>query len=123
METPRPDAPADETFPQVLAALKDASGDKEPAIAERLGVHVSTVNNWANGKATPRPKYIRALAAAYPAFTADRLAKAAGRRVLPPLSKDGRAEVLEVFDQLTEEQRRMLLVMARAAADDNQQQS
>ncbi|MFB8772159.1 helix-turn-helix domain-containing protein [Streptomyces broussonetiae] len=122
METPEPDtAPAEETFAQALAALKDEYGVKEPAISDAVGVHVSTVNNWANGKAIPRAKYIRALAAAYPKFTEARLFAAAGKRPPAPFRADEREEVLDVFDRLTREQRRMLLLQANAVADSNEQ--
>ncbi|MFE3169283.1 helix-turn-helix domain-containing protein [Streptomyces sp. NPDC059224] len=114
-----PSDPAVETFAQALAALKDEYGVKEPAIADRLGVHVSTVNNWARGLATPRPKYIRALAAAYPKFTEGRLFAAAGKRAPAPLSPDRRDAVLKVFDRLTEEQQAMVLIQANALADSN----
>jgi transcriptional regulator with XRE-family HTH domain len=122
VETPQAVPPTDETFAQVLAALKDAYGIKEPAIAERLDVHVSTVNNWANGKANPRAKYIRALAEAYPKFTEERLFAAIGKRAPAPLTPDGREAVLKVFDRLTEEQQQMLLIQANAVADSNDQQ-
>ncbi|WP_416975603.1 helix-turn-helix domain-containing protein [Streptomyces sp. 4F14] len=119
METPAPDAP--ETFAQVLAALKDEYGVKEPAISEAIGVHVSTVNTWAHGRALPRAKHIRALAGAYPKFTELRLFAAAGKRPPAPLSRDGREELFGVFERLTKEQQQMLLIQARAVADSNDQ--
>lgn len=121
METPQADHPTDETFAQVLAAIKDAYSIKEPKIAERIGAHVSTVNNWANGKANPRAAAIRALAREFPKFTEERLFAAVGKRVPAPLSPDRKAEVLGVFDKLTEEQQEILLIQAKAVADSNQQ--
>lgn len=117
---PRPhDADDDETFAQVLAAIKDDQGIKEPAIADRVGVHVSTVNNWANGKAVPRPAALRALADAYPKFR-NRLLAAAGRKVPAPLTEDGRERWLRAIDRLTEEQQQMMLRQVEAVGDMNQ---
>jgi transcriptional regulator with XRE-family HTH domain len=119
VETPQSDAPVGETIAQILAELKDEYGVKEPAIAERIGTHVSTVNNWANGKANPRPAAIRALAREFPKFSEVRLFAAVGKRAPAPLSADRRNEVLEAFDRLTEEQQEMLLIQARAVAESN----
>ncbi|NUS78443.1 MAG: helix-turn-helix domain-containing protein [Streptomyces sp.] len=121
METPDTEVPADETFVQVLAALKAAYGVSEPKIANAIGVHVSTVNNWVNGKAEPRAKYVRALAAAYPKFNEARLFAALGKRAPAPQTEDEREETLRILDRLTEEQRRMLLIQARAVAESNDQ--
>lgn len=111
---------ADETFAQALAALKDEYGTNEPKIADRIGVHVSTVNNWANGKANPRPAAIRALAAEFPKFTEERLFAAVGRKAPGPLSPDREAELIEYFRGLTEQQQRDQLVQAKALRDSNQ---
>ncbi|WP_406156877.1 helix-turn-helix domain-containing protein [Streptomyces canus] len=119
MENPGTDR-AEETFAQVLAALKDEYRISENKIADRIGVHVSTVNNWAHGKANPRPAAVRTLAAAFPKFTEARLFAAMGKRAPAPLSPDRKAAVLDVFDRLTEEQQEMLLLQARAVADHNQ---
>lgn len=121
METPEPNAPAEETFAQVLAALKRTYGVSEPKIADAVGVHVSTVNNWINGKAEPRAKYVRALAAAYPKFDEDRLFWALGKRAPAPQTDDEREETLKILDRMTLEQRRMLLIQAKAVADSNDQ--
>lgn len=118
-----PDDAPEETFPQVLAALKDEYGVKEPAIADAIGVHVSTVNAWANGKSAPRPKYIRALAEAYPKFTELRLFAAAGKRPPAPLTPDRREVVLGLLDRLTKEQQDMALIQLKALADSNDQNS
>lgn len=118
METAENPEPAEETFAQALAALKDEYDVREPAISDAIGVHVSTVNNWANGKALPRGKYVTALAEAYPKM-GDRLFAAFGKRPPAPLRSDERQEVLEVFDRLTAEQRKMLLLQASAVADSN----
>lgn len=121
METPKPAAPADETFAQALAALKAEYRVSEVKIADAIEAHVSTVNNWINGKAEPRPKYVRALAQAYPKFTEARLFAALGKRAPAPQTDDEREETLKILDRLTEEQRRMMLIQARALADSNEQ--
>lgn len=120
METPQADRPSDETFAQVLAAIKDDYGVNDSQVAKRIGAHVSTVNNWAHGKANPRAGAIRALAREFPKFTEERLFAAIGKRAPAPLSPDRKAEVLDVFDKLTEEQQQMLLIQAKAVADSNQ---
>ncbi|CAL9501392.1 helix-turn-helix domain-containing protein [Streptomyces sp. enrichment culture] len=124
MTTREPAAPAEgETFAQLLAALKDAYGTNDSRIAERIGAHVSTVNNWAHGKANPRPAALRALAREYPQFTEERLFASIGKRAPAALSPDRRAKVLEVFDRLTEEQQEMLLIQASAVAETNDRPS
>jgi transcriptional regulator with XRE-family HTH domain len=120
VENPEHPHPA-EDFAQTLAALKDAYRVNDTEVARTIGVHVSTVNNWAHGKANPRPAAIRALAAAYPQFTEDRLFAAIGRKAPAPLSPERREKVLEIFDQLTEEQQQMYLITGQALADSNRQ--
>jgi transcriptional regulator with XRE-family HTH domain len=121
VETPQSAAPAGETIAQVLAELKDDYRVTETAIAGRIGVHVSTVNNWVRGKASPRPNAIRAIAREFPRYTEARLFAALGKRPPAPLSPDRRDAVLAVFDRLTEEQQEMLLIQASAVADSNDQ--
>ncbi|MFF5980897.1 helix-turn-helix domain-containing protein [Streptomyces olindensis] len=119
MTKPEPATPAEETFAQVLRALKDEYGVSESEIARRLNAHVSTVNNWAHGKALPRQNALLGLAALFPKYK-KRLFAAAGKRPPAPLSPDGREELLETFDRLTQEQQQMLLIQARAVADSNE---
>lgn len=122
MDTPQAGRPADdETFAQVLAAIKDEYKVNDSEIARRIGAHVSTVNNWAHGKANPRAAAIRVIAAEFPKFTEVRLFAAIGKRAPAPLAPDRRDAVLREFDRLTEEQQEMLLIQARAVADSNEQ--
>jgi transcriptional regulator with XRE-family HTH domain len=123
VEKSGPEPPAEETFAQVLRALKDEYGVSDSEIARRLeahgfNAHVSTVNNWAHGKALPRQKGLLGLVALFPKFK-ERLFTAAGKRSPAPLSPDRREELLKEFDRLTEEQQQMLLIQARAVADSN----
>lgn len=119
MDNPQRPHAANETFAQVLAALKDERRVTETEVAKRLGVHVSTVNNWANGKALPRPAAVENLADQYPEFR-KRLFDAAGRKVPAPLTPDRRERILANFDRLTEEQQEMFDVQVQAVADSNQ---
>lgn len=122
MDKPEPVRPAaNETFAQAFAALKDHYRVSDSEVSRRIGAHVSAVNNWARGKANPRPASVRKLAAEFPAFTEARLFAAMGKRAPAPLSADRRAAVLEVFDRLTEEQQEMLLIQASAVAKRNEQ--
>ncbi|MFF9285455.1 helix-turn-helix domain-containing protein [Streptomyces griseosporeus] len=116
----RPD-PAEETFAQVLAALKDHYSVSDSEIGRRIGAHVSTVNNWAHGKAKPRPAAVRRLAQEFPAFNEARLFAALGKRPPAPLRADERERLLDVFDRLTEEQRQILFIQASAVAESNEQ--
>jgi transcriptional regulator with XRE-family HTH domain len=121
--TPEPAAPAEgETFAQLLAALKDTYGTNDSRIAERIGAHVSTVNNWAHGKSNPRPAALRTLAREFPKFPEERLFASIGKRAPAPLSPDKRTAVLEVFDRLTAEQQELLLIQANAVAETNDRQ-
>ncbi|MEU3162239.1 helix-turn-helix domain-containing protein [Streptomyces griseoincarnatus] len=120
MDTHEHTPPAGETFAQVLRELKDDYDVSDSEIARRIDAHVSTVNNWAHGKANPRPAAIRRLAAEFPRFTEERLFAAIGKRAPAPLSRDKRNEVLEVFDRLTVEQQEMLLIQASAVAESNE---
>jgi transcriptional regulator with XRE-family HTH domain len=119
VEKSGPEPPAEETFAQVLRALKDEYGVSDSEIARRIDAHVSTTNNWAHGKALPRDGALLKLAALFPKFK-KRLFAAAGKRPPAPLSPDRREAVLKVFDRLTEEQQEMLLIQARAVADSNE---
>lgn len=122
MENPQPGTPSSETLAQVLEELEAEYRVNDTRVAERIGAHVSTVNNWRLGKSQPRPAAIRALAQAYPKFTEARLFAAVGKRAPAPLSPDRREAVLGVFDRLTEEQQNMLLIQAQAVADSNDRQ-
>lgn len=108
----------DEDFAQVLAALKDHYQVTDTEVSRRIGVHVSTVNNWAHGKANPRAATIRTLAAEFPAFTEERLFAAIGRKAPGPVDPDGEAELIEYFRELTKERQRIMLVQAKALRDD-----
>lgn len=127
MENPEhPAGETAETFAQALAALKDTYAVSDSEIARRLTAHgvqvsVAAVNTWVHGKRIPRPATLHALAELFPKFPIERLRAAAGKRAPGPLTSDGREEVLNVFDRLTEEQRQLLLIQARAVADTNPQ--
>ena len=120
METAEHPEPAEETFAQVLAALKSEYGVNDSEISRRIGAHVSTVNNWANGKPTPGRGAVRTLAAVGPIVTAAGIFGALGTRPPAPLRADEREQLLDVFDRLTEEQRQILFIQASAVADSNE---
>jgi transcriptional regulator with XRE-family HTH domain len=119
VEKPQPAAAASETIAQVLAAIKDEYGLTETEIAKRIDSHVSTVNNWAHGKAAPRQPALLKLAGLFPKYKS-RLFAATGKRAPAPLSTERREAVLREFDRLTEEQQELLLIQARAVADSNE---
>jgi transcriptional regulator with XRE-family HTH domain len=121
VETPQSAAEPGETIAQVLAELKDHYRVSDSEIARRIDAHVSTVNNWANGKALPRHQALLKLGDLFPRYRRQLFA-AAGKRVPAPLPPDRRDAVLAVFDRLTEEQQQMLLIQASAVADSNDQQ-
>lgn len=113
-----------EDLAQLLARLKDAYGVNESEIARRIGVAASTVNSWTNrtrgGKRGVRPSSIRALAEAFPKFTEEEIARAAGRETPGPLSPEAEARIIELWRGLTAEQQRAKEVEMRALNEMNQ---
>ncbi|NUS86361.1 MAG: XRE family transcriptional regulator [Streptomyces sp.] len=122
METPQSAASTTESFDDVLADIKDAEGVSDSEIARRMELHVSTVNNWALGKAIPRQNALLGLAALFPKYKR-RLFQAAGRKPTAPLTPNRRERVLKMFDRLTEEQQDIMLIQGEALGDSNRQQS
>jgi len=120
VETPQSAASTSESFDDVLADIKDAEGVSDSEIARRMDLHVSTVNNWANGKALPRQNALLGLAALFPRYKR-RLFAAAGRKPTAPLTPDKRERVLNMFDRLTEEQQEIMLIQGEALGDANRQ--
>lgn len=112
-----------EDLAQLLARLKDAYNVNESEIARRIGVAASTVNSWTNGtrggKRGVRPGNIRALAEAFPKFTEEEIARAAGRVAPGPLSADAEARILELYRNLTEEQQKITEAQLKALNEMN----
>ncbi|MEV5953768.1 helix-turn-helix transcriptional regulator [Streptomyces sp. NPDC051987] len=112
-----------EDFAQLLDRLKAEYGVSESEIARRIGVAPSTVNSWTNrtrgGKRGVRPSSIRALHEAFPKFSVDEIAAAAGRETPGPLSPEAEARILELWRGLTEEQQRAKEVEMRALGEMN----
>jgi transcriptional regulator with XRE-family HTH domain len=112
-----------EDLAQLISALKDQYGVTESEIARRIGVHVSTVNNWVHrkrgGQRGPNRETLLKLSREFPKFTQDRIFAAAGRKTPGPLTPDQEAELLRYFRDLTEEQQRSKLVEVRALAEHN----
>lgn len=122
METADTPHAADD-FAQILKKLRDEYNVTETEVAQRIGAHVSTVNNWAHRKARPRPGAIRALAEAFPKFTEAQLFAAAGRKAPGPLSREAEERLLELFRGLTKEQQELKEVELRAINERNRQSS
>ncbi|MFE4535627.1 helix-turn-helix domain-containing protein [Streptomyces scopuliridis] len=112
-----------EDLAQLLVALKSEYDVKEPEIASRIGVHVSTVNNWVNrkraGKRGPNKDKLRALHAAFPKFSEERIFAAASREVPGPLSADAKERLLALFGELTEDQQELQEIQMRAIVERN----
>lgn len=112
-----------EDLAQLIVALKDQYGVSESEIARRIGVHVSTVNNWVHRKRGsgrgPNPNTLRKLAETFPAFTVERVFAAAGRKTPGPLSPDARDRLLALFEELTEEQQTLIETQVRAVVEGN----
>jgi transcriptional regulator with XRE-family HTH domain len=115
------DTPHADDFAQILKKLRDEYSVTETEVAQRIGAHVSTVNNWAHRKSSPRPNAIRALAEAFPKFTEAQLFAAAGRKAPGPLSKAAEERLLELFRGLTPEQQELKELELRAINDLNRQ--
>ncbi|MFD5697517.1 XRE family transcriptional regulator [Streptomyces lasiicapitis] len=123
MKTDEP--PTSETFAQALAELKNEYDVNDSEVARRLNAHgltvsVSAVNTWANAKRTPRPDAIRALAAAFPKYTEERLFAAAGRKAPGPVSREAEERLLELFKGLTKAQQEFTETQMRALNESNQ---
>ncbi|MEU5036620.1 helix-turn-helix domain-containing protein [Streptomyces rubiginosohelvolus] len=108
-----------EDLAQLLARLKVEYGVNDSQIATAIGVSVSTVNTWVHRKRQPRPDALRALAAAYPKFTEDRIFAAAGRKTPGPLSRTAEERLLELFRGLTAEQQEIKELELRALNEHN----
>ncbi|MEU5979426.1 helix-turn-helix transcriptional regulator [Streptomyces sp. NPDC047315] len=114
------DADPGETFPQILARLKDAYGDvSDSEIARRINMSPAAVSLWAQGKRTPRLSAIRAIHAAFPAIPEAELLAAVGRKAPGPLSPDATERLLALFSELTEEQQEIKEIELRAIVEAN----
>ncbi|MEU9760235.1 helix-turn-helix domain-containing protein [Streptomyces sp. NPDC047987] len=112
-----------EDLAQLIVRLKDTYGVTDSDIARRIGVAPATVNSWVHrkrgGTRGPNKDKLRALAAAYPAFTVDEIFAAAGRRTPGSLSPEARDRILALIDELTEDQQEFTEIQIRALVDRN----
>lgn len=109
-----------ETFPQIIARLKDAYGGlSDSEIARRIGMSPAAVSLWVQGKRTPRPAAIRAIHAAFPAIPEADLHAAVGRQAPGPLSVAAEERLLSLFRELTEEQQEIKEIELRAIVEAN----
>jgi transcriptional regulator with XRE-family HTH domain len=112
-----------ENFAQLITRIKDLYKVNEPEIARRLGVHVSTVNNWVHGiRGTgrgPKRETLEKIPEAFPKITRVEVFAAAGRKTPGPLAPEANERLLAYFAELTEEQREAKLVEMKALAEHN----
>ncbi|UQA95735.1 helix-turn-helix domain-containing protein [Streptomyces halobius] len=112
-----------EDLAQLLAHLKSEYDVNESEIARAIGVAPATVNAWTNRKRGtsrgPNPDKLRALAAAFPKFTEQRIFAAAGRKAPGPLSPDAEQRILELYRGLTREQQEITETQMRALNEAN----
>ncbi|MFI6639992.1 helix-turn-helix domain-containing protein [Streptomyces sp. NPDC050504] len=119
-EGQRHSADEGETFPQILRRLiAHYDGISGTEIGRRTGMSGAAVSTWLSGKRIPRPDTIRALSAAFPAFSEAELFAAAGRKAPGPLSPAAEERLLELFRGLTKEQQEMKEIEMRALRDAN----
>lgn len=109
-----------EDFAQALAQLMTEYNVTGSEVARRIGLSTSTVNTWLHRKRTPRADAIRAVAAAFPKYTEDRLFAAASRRAPGPVSPEAEERLLQLFKGLTAEQQAMAEIQLKALNDANQ---
>lgn len=113
-----------EDLAQLIKRLKDHYQVNESQIARAIGAAPATVNAWVNRKRGtgrgPNAEKLRALAAAYPAFTEGEIFAAAGRKTPGPLSPDAEERILALYRGLTAEQQEMKEVEMRALVERNQ---
>lgn len=105
----------------LITRIKDTHHVTETEIAKRIGVHLSSVNNWVHRKSTPRPEALRALAREFPDFTAEQVFAAAGRKTAEPVSPEAEQRLLKLFKNLTTEQQEMLEIQLRGLVAHNRQ--
>ncbi|GGP55494.1 helix-turn-helix domain-containing protein [Streptomyces abikoensis] len=112
-----------EDLAHLIRLIADHYQVSQSEIARRVGVSVSAVNTWVNrkrgGHRGPSADTLRKLAAAFPAFTEERIFAAAGRKRPGPLSPDAEQRILKLFRELTEEQQVITEAQMRALGDLN----
>ncbi|MEW2400297.1 helix-turn-helix transcriptional regulator [Streptomyces sp. NPDC046862] len=104
----------------LITRIKDQRGVTETEIAKRIGVHVSSVNNWVHRKSTPRPEALHALAREFPEVTAEEMFAAAGRKTTEPVSPEVEVRLLQLFRSLTSGQQAMVEIQLRGLVRHNQ---
>jgi transcriptional regulator with XRE-family HTH domain len=107
-------------FADLISRIKDEHGVTETEIANRIGVHVSTVNNWTHRKSTPRPNAIHALTREFPNFSAEQMFVAAGRKTTGPVHPEAAERLLALFKGLTAEQQAIVEIQVRGLVEHNQ---
>lgn len=109
-----------EDFAQLIQRLKDTYGVSESEIARRIGVSITTVNNWVHRRRqAPRHATLEKLAAEFPKITRDEFFAAAGRATPGPLKPEATERLLTYFAELTEDQQQAKLVEMQALAEHN----
>jgi transcriptional regulator with XRE-family HTH domain len=109
-----------EDFAQLIKRLKDEYNVNESAIARRLGISITTVNNWVHRRRiAPRPATLERLAEEFPKFSREEIFAAVGRETPGPLTPEATERLLKYFEQLTEEQQRAKIIEMQALAEHN----
>jgi transcriptional regulator with XRE-family HTH domain len=104
----------------LINQIKDAHHVTETEIARRIGVHISTVNNWVHRKSTPRRDAIHALAREFPDHSTEQLFAAAGRKAPGPVSPEVEQRLLQLFRGLTAQQQQIIEIQIRGLTEYNQ---
>lgn len=104
----------------LITRIKSRHDVTETEIAKRIGVHVSTVNNWVHRKSTPRPDAIHALAREFPEHSTEKIFAAAGRKAPGRISPEVEQRLLQLFKSLTVEQQQLLEIQVRGLVEHNQ---
>lgn len=114
-----------ENLAQLIKAIRGEYDVSESEIARRIGAAPATVNSWTHGKRGgkrgPNLEKLRALHAAFPKFSEERIFAAARREAPGPLDGDAEQRLLDLFRGLTEEQQRAKLIEMRALNESNKQ--
>ncbi|WP_431980072.1 helix-turn-helix domain-containing protein [Streptomyces qinglanensis] len=126
-QPPGPDHPgADLDLAQLIQWVTDTTGDNQTEIANRIGVSPATVSAWVNrtrgGTRGPNKAAMRRLAVEYGLPEVEVFA-AAGRRTPGHLPADKKQELLDLFEELTEEQQQAQAIQMRALVQHNRQGS
>lgn len=110
-----------ENLAQLIKRIEDEYGVTQSDIGRAIGKASSTVNTWVHGTRRPKVDALRALHAAYPKFSEERIFAAAERAQPGPLNEAAEERLVALFRGLTEDQQKAKLIEMSALNEANKQ--